>query len=255
MGRFPSFSFSQGDSLRYIGYVDKTPKVRGSAVCGSRPFISDTILFMITEGIPCAGIPCLEYAGKSYQTVQIGDHCWFRENLASGQFSNGDVIPEISDAVSWSGMSGPGSCFYNNDQTMGLTYGRLYNGYAVSETRNLCPTGWHVPRMEDWEAMMMFLGVDSSHAGGYLKEYGNEHWAPPNTGSYNTVGFTALPGGRRTGSGVFYSAGYYGYWWTPEASGKDEFNQSLFMWYDRTWLSKESWSVNSGLSVRCVKDP
>ena len=34
-----------------------------------------------------------EYQGYDYETVQIGEQCWFAENLRSESYQNGDVLP------------------------------------------------------------------------------------------------------------------------------------------------------------------
>ena len=33
-------------------------------------------------------------------------------------------------------------------------YGRLYNGYAISDDRGVCPEDWHVPNEDDWNLLI-----------------------------------------------------------------------------------------------------
>ena len=80
-----------------------------------------------------------------------------------------------------------GVCNYNNDANNVATYGRLYNFYAVVDSRNLCPTGWHAPSDNEWTTLLNYLGGGSA-AGVLLKGFGN---------GTNTSGFTALAGGLR----------------------------------------------------------
>jgi uncharacterized protein (TIGR02145 family) len=76
-------------------------------------------------------------------------------------------------------------------------YGKLYNWYAISDARKICPVGWHVPDDFDWAKLITYLG-GSDDAGGKMKETGTLHWNLPNTGATNTSGFNGIPGGERS---------------------------------------------------------
>ena len=76
--------------------------------------------------------------------------------------------------------------------------------WGVTEIRNICPTGWHVPTDNELTTLTTYLG-GLSVAGGKLKEIGLTHWNSPNTGATNESGFTALPGGMRNMPGTFSS--------------------------------------------------
>ena len=62
------------------------------------------LLDLLTVFGTCNEIPwsCgdpLEYQGYDYETVQIGEQCWFAENLRSESYQNGDAIPaDLSDS-------------------------------------------------------------------------------------------------------------------------------------------------------------
>ena len=82
--------------------------------------------------------------GNIYNTITLGTQIWTKENLKTTRFSNGDLIattslPINNDSTSifqWS---------YNQDSLNIPVYGRLYTWYAVTDNRNVSPTGWHVP--------------------------------------------------------------------------------------------------------------
>jgi uncharacterized protein (TIGR02145 family) len=87
-----------------------------------------------------------------------------------------------------------------------------------------------------------------------MKETGTTHWEIPNTGATNESGFTGLPGGWRSyPDGSFLSLRSYGYWWTSS-----DFNATLS--WSRSLISndvilhKDSYSMEYGFSVRCIKD-
>ena len=86
-------------------------------------------------------------------------------------------------------------------------------GTAVTDARNVCPVGWHVPTVVEWTTLTTYLGGESV-AGGKLKEAGFTHWQSPNEGASNSSGFTALPSGYRSVTGAYDYIGYYAYWWS-----------------------------------------
>ncbi len=144
--------------------------------------------------------------GNGYQTVFIGDQEWMVENLKVTHYSNGDSIPTGLNNSAWTDLSTGAYCVYNNDESNAVTYGYLYNWYAVTDNRNLTPAGWHVSTDEDWKELEKHLGMSRTEVddtrwwctdeGGKLKEAGFSHWNSPNIGATNESGYSALPGGR-----------------------------------------------------------
>jgi len=172
------------------------------------------------------------------------------ENLKTTKFNNGSDIPNITAESDWSSLSTPGYCWYDNDAVVNKNkYGALYNRYAVTDLRNLCPTGWHSPSENEWSKLVGFLGGQSL-AGGELKETGNIHWLSPNSGATNETGFTALPGGIRGVYGTFMDVSIYGNWWNGFDSYK--WGQGLY-YYSSSIFPLFSNDDNFGYSVRCLK--
>lgn len=221
-----------------------------------------------TMGQPCPGMPTItDYNGNVYNTVQIGNQCWMKENLQARNYRNGTTIPIIVNDTSWCGLSSGARCWYNNDSfTYAKTYGALYNWYAVDNNNGICPTGWHVPSDLEWKSMEIYLGMTLSDAdstdlrgtveGCKLKEAGTLHWNSPNTGATNSSGFSALPGGLRWGypnMGYFAGSGEGGNWWTSTAE------EPGLVWYRsldyiNSGIFRFSSYVKFGYSVRCVRD-
>jgi uncharacterized protein (TIGR02145 family) len=82
------------------------------------------------------------------QTVTIVDHVWTAKNLDVATFSNGDPIPQAKTNESWQEAGEnmePAWCYYENNPANGTKYGKLYNWWAVIDTRGLAPVGWHIP--------------------------------------------------------------------------------------------------------------
>jgi uncharacterized protein (TIGR02145 family) len=191
--------------------------------------------------------------GNTYNVVIIGSQVWIAENLKTTKYQNGDLIgtttpatlgvsTEITPKYQWA---------YDGDESNAAIYGRLYSFYAITDSRKLCPAGWHIPRGFEWTTLFSQI-----HEGGKLKEWGTAHWHSPNTGATDEMNFTALPGGRRThdthySNDIFENIGYDGYWWSYNSESLPLFVQ----------LSHSSSSVInsykdfSAFSVRCIWGP
>jgi uncharacterized protein (TIGR02145 family) len=194
-----------------------------------------------------------DYDGNVYNTVTIGTQVWMTENLKVTHYRNGDPIPNVNDNTAWSTLTTGAYCNYNNTSGNGSTYGLLYNWYAVADSRNIAPAGWHVPTETEWLTLINYLG-DSAIAGGKLKETGTTHWTSPNTGATNETGFTALPGGYRNGfSGTFTAIGVIAYLWTSTESSTVN---AWFRYLDNGsgYISRSTYKKSAGFSVRCIKD-
>jgi uncharacterized protein (TIGR02145 family) len=212
---------------------------------------------------PAGGTSVTDIDGNVYYTVTIGVQVWMAENLKVTRYRNGDAIPDVTDGADWDNRSGA-YCNYDNDPNNVPTYGRLYNWYAVGDSRNIAPAGWHVPSDAEWEQLEMYLGMSQSEAdaegwsgtdeGGKMKESGTAHWESPNTGANNQSGFSALPGGYRYENGDFDYLGYYAYFWSiTEDSGYLAWYRGLSYNYSQIYRY-HGYDKRSGLSVRCVKD-
>ena len=204
------------------------------------------------------------YQGYDYATVQIGDQCWFAENLRSENYENGDAIPSNLSDSEWTTTSsgavavyGEGSsvCHHYSpdgdpcDEAWSLSeYGRLYNWYAVDDGRGLCPSGWHVPSDGEWTVLTDHLGGVSVAGGPMKSTYG--YWDDGN--GTNSSGFKGLPGGNRGIYGDFTLAGSYGYWWSSSPSGSIAWYRSLY-YYDED-VYRNDYNPQIGFSVRCVRD-
>jgi uncharacterized protein (TIGR02145 family) len=165
------------------------------------------------------GILCRDNDGNNYRTVKIGTQVWMAENLKTTKYRNGDPIPNVTDGPAWWNLPTGAYCNSDNDVNLWTTYGRLYNWYAVNDSRNIAPAGWHVPTDYEWSKLIAYLG---SLPGDKLREEGTEHWLSPNTDATNETGFTALPGGYRDNTGTFISIGSNGYWWSSTEQGADQ---------------------------------
>ncbi|MBA7580269.1 hypothetical protein ES708_22160 [subsurface metagenome] len=193
--------------------------------------------------------------GNTYNVVKIGNQCWIAKNLEVKKYRDGTNIPEITDNTEWDDATTAAWCYYNNNSSNQSTYGILYNYFAISNSKGLCPSGWHVPSNTEWnELFSNYGGVNI--AGNALKETGTAHWL--DGGGTNIDGFTALPGGTRSGgSGIFYDGpgdlAPEAWFWSISIYNSG--SGYVFYLHDGTeQIYHEPESMESGCSVRCIKD-
>ena len=233
------------------GLTCNTPYTRyvwAYAPCGVSPvtILTQTTAACVDPVIPCPGTPIVSYGGKTYNTLKIGDQCWFRENLDIGNRINSSVEQADNGTIEK-------YCF--NDQDINCTiYGGMYQWtemmqYSYIIKQGICPSGWHVPEDSEWTTLVNYLG---SGPGGKMKEYGFDHWAEPNTGATNSSGFTGLPGGLLYPNKTFSELTQDLYLWSSTADGSAAIHKTLRYNHDNveTWDNPQLYAF----SVRCVKD-
>jgi uncharacterized protein (TIGR02145 family) len=199
-----------------------------------------------------------------YDIVTIGGQTWMAENLKTTRYNDGTVIPLITDSVSWTTASNNGAaayCWYDNAASNLITYGALYNWYAIdmlsNGNKNVCPIGWHIPTDVEWDILRDHLDPAASGntniAGGKMKEAGLAHWNSPNTGATNDSGFSGLPGGLRYNVGTFFFIGFHPYWWSSTENNTTSAWDRL-LGYSADVVYRGLSNKGSGLSVRCLRD-
>jgi uncharacterized protein (TIGR02145 family) len=190
-----------------------------------------------------------DYDGNVYNTVTIGTQVWLAENLRTIHYRNGDRINYLSaNNDSIANIKIGIYQWYNDNINNRNVYGALYNWHAIKDSRNLCPTGWHIPSKMEWTTLITFLG-GTNVAGGKMKEGGSSR-------------FNALlaGGGRFGGSGSGATINYY----TDiescarfHSSSLDNVSAplSIILSKEANWAIENNYFFDSmTLSVRCLKD-
>jgi len=192
--------------------------------------------------------------GNVYKTIHINAQTWMAENLRTTKYRNGDPIPKIVDSTAWSSLNTGAYCNYENTENIDTiaTYGRLYNWYAISDSRNIAPKGWHVATNSEWKRLILLLSREGL-AGTKLKEAGNFHWYG-NEKATNESGLTILPSGIRSpSSGEFCCMGVRSILWSGTQSD-DSYAWVLSLNSYSDSCKRISLHVNYGFAIRCVKD-
>lgn len=204
---------------------------------------------LIFSQTPGAGVTDID--GNYYSTIIIGSQEWMAENLRVSKFSNGNTIPNITDNTQWFNLSSGAWAYYNNDNQYDNPYGKLYNWFSVSDSRNVCPTGWHIPSDEELIVLTDFLGGESE-AGGKMKSSGTQNWLSPNTDATNESGFSALPSGARSANGTFNLNSSLSFIWSSTEIGW-ETAWCRTLYYNTGSVVRAGAEKKSGQSIRCIK--
>ena len=188
-------------------------------------------------------------------SVSIGSQVWQTKNLNVDRFRNGDPIPEAKTKEEWDAAEKRGQpawCYYENNASNGSIYGKLYNWYAATDSRGICPSGWHLPSDKEWTALTNYLGGENV-AGSKMKATGTAYWQTSNIGVTNESGFSALPGGYRIYDGSFKGIRNYAFFWSATENG------NYFAWYriltnDTGKVNRYNFDNSFVASVRCLRN-
>jgi uncharacterized protein (TIGR02145 family) len=192
--------------------------------------------------------PVLDTIGNQYTTITINGKEWFKENLKTTKYATGDSIENVPTAGDWGLRTSGAWVYYNNDINNNNSLGKLYNWYAVTDVKGLCPTGWHVATDADWTSLTANYGLDAA-AGNELKA--TTVWTLPNSNT-NLSGFGALPGGGRGGLD-FGDLNNKGFWWTSTLFDASN-SYARRLEYNTDTVIRYTESNKYGFSVRCVKN-
>ena len=199
--------------------------------------------------------------GNTYETVKLGNgQIWMTENLRVSSCSDGTIIPNVENNNDWSNLTTSAFSFYDNNNNYDIPYGKLYNWQTVISC-DVCPNGWRVPSLEDFNELVDYLDPNASNAqmvnnaGSKMKTVGTLYWPEDNPNATNESGFSAIPGGHRFLTGTFslYFYDYARYWTTSEdGSGIGAFG--AFISSGSSSVQSMGFHKTEGLSIRCIKE-
>ena len=215
-----------------------------------------------------------ERDGKVYRTVKIGDQIWMAENLNfdPGQGGSGedkydwswcyDNEPKNCDVAgryyTWAAAIDSVKLANDEDNPKECGYGEEC-GFALADSATLvqgvCPTGWHLPSMEEWQALVVAVDAnitEFSNTNAAGKVFKSQSGWDNNGNGTDAFGFSALPAGMRRYNGDFKYEGEKAYFWSTEDNSSNAYYMYLF--YDTKFAGLNHNFKYYAMSVRCVKD-
>lgn len=248
---YTTMYFENGDQLQYQVF---------SGVSSVITFDTPTI----SKNYPIHVYTCIDGSGNGYPTVNIGGKTWMAQNLRTTQYSDTFstkimINPDtIFNDIQWRETSIPAYCYYNNDPKTAKKYGILYNQrtimvMAVDSAKNICPQGYHIPTMQEWNQLSTYLNgsaksIATKTGWGISTTLGHIGY---NAYSNNSTGFSAYPSGWRKGDyGSFEPEGTVAYFWTANFGNE---GTSAAIYYNKMGIYSASHLVEAGLPCRCVK--
>ena len=195
--------------------------------------------------------------GNVYSTIMIDSQEWMAENLKVTHYSDGEGIPLITSFPEGSNITTGAYCYYDNESENIEIYGNMYNWYVVEDEDGICPEGWSVPSLEEWQQLVEYLG-GGYEAGGPLKatgtiQGGDGLWWEPNVGATNESDFTALPGGNWNHYWGYEDLDRAAFFWSST-----EYSESnairVYLYYNDTDVLYPNDSNQDAGSIRCVRD-
>ena len=199
---------------------------------------------------PCQGEFTVNYHGYDYELVEIGDQCWFAEDLVSQSFSDDSPVTFVEEEE-YDATDPSGPVFAHCEIEGNGSFGLLYNWLAISDDRGLCPSGWHTSTKQEWESLVSFIETNFLvTTQGALKS--KTGWV--NAGA-NHLGFNAKPSGYY-GGGYCYSGwapNNLGLWTTSEIDANGDIGTYRFSSNSPLQYTADC-SQGFCVAVRCVKD-
>lgn len=191
--------------------------------------------------------------GRVYSTITVANQTWFAKNLSyDGDFTAISGIADLAWAGIWNNGNPTEEAAWTtvNGQlaTLETRTGKLYNWYCVNSGQ-LCPEGWHVPSLEEWQQFIDNFGGNTI-AGSHMKA--KPSWASIPSGD-NSSGFTAHAAGIKDSLGHYDGYPFYSMWWTTEEND-NYYAMARSMTYNSSAVGLQPVNKTFGLSCRCVKD-
>lgn len=196
-----------------------------------------------------------------YPSIVLGNgQEWMSENLRTNIYENGDSIPNVTDAIEWDTLITGAWSHYDNNIEYENPYGKLYNWFTTIDTRNVCPSGWHVPTDEEWGDLINYIdpnadgGNFQNIAGSKLKKIDDQLWFSYNYDATNETGFSGIPGGSNAGVLGFIAIGQGAYYWSSSENIENGYGWERMLDYMESTALRTNMHKTSGLSIRCLKD-
>ncbi|MCQ2271288.1 MAG: hypothetical protein MJZ72_00640 [Bacteroidales bacterium] len=224
---------------------------------------------------PCPNMPTVtDVDNNVYNTVQIGDQCWMKENLRTTKYADGTPI-SLGNSKSTSTAY---RYYPNNDSNTVSTYGYLYNWRAAmryssssennpSGVQGICPTGWHLPSDAEWTQLTDYVSSQSQYRCNGNASFISKSLAATSgwrrddfacaIGNYqflnNATDFSGVPSGDYSGDyALFANSAYF---WSTTLNFNDSNSAYIrLLYYNSESVIRNYNPIDFGFGVRCLRN-
>jgi uncharacterized protein (TIGR02145 family) len=225
--------------------------------------------------IVCFGFfSSFNYDSDKIKTIKVGKQVWMVDNLNADYFQNGDLIQDANSDEEWKKAAAnhtPAWCYYEQNAENGKKFGKLYNWYAVTDSRGIAPKGFHIPNSGELNQMVKYFGDFKQFTWDSISKV---YKCNP----YFKIDFPALPGGGRggaiqSGETQFRDLNKTAIWWSTTEQDLSRVNKnyagkfaSACSFYTKMVPDRDNiprvvtnieilpYLKDNGYSVRCIKD-
>ena len=200
---------------------------------------------------PCPDAPTVtDYDGNVYNTIQIGNQCWMREDLRTTHYANGAPLTHYMAPFMANYQTGqprdvytPHLFHFSVDSNIYAMYSiaAALNGsydHGTTALRGICPQGWHLPSLEEWQTLTSSYSMDELRASG-----SNTTGFSGNTVSFDNWNSTTLryltASYERNNTGIRLSNG-------------ELYGEYTYSYDSETGITTENYNIDFHL-VRCIK--
>lgn len=208
-------------------------------------------------------IGCTDPQSNTYSVIKIGDQIWMAENLAylptvtsPSNISNDDTLNYV---YNYSGSSIEEAMNTQNYKE----YGALYNWKSALV---VCPDGWHLPDVDEWESLILYLERNGYGFYGYANMIGKSlastsGWrnrtvagtVGKDQASNNKSGFCILPAGYLYYSDFVFQ-GDRNSFWSSSTAALPMSAYSYLLGSDMRQLGAGRPEMKIAHPIRCIKD-
>lgn len=274
--------YKDGDELSFQGFANVNGKEIASITIISKIINTETIaLPFIIEGdkFICGTSLAFDIDGNCYNTVQINDQCWMKENLRTTKLPDGTDI-ELTTSMS---RTEPYRYIPNNKENTVALAGYLYNWAAVmngstttntipSGVQGICPDGWHVPSDSEYLKMLDYVASVEEYLCDQKEDENGPHIAAAlcytelwsyhgtpccpgvNPESNNATGFSIVPAGCYYNNIQGYRSNAYLWTTSDKPSSWQEDAYNIFINFGLPFIQNGAAMTDAGYSVRCLRD-
>ena len=192
----------------------------------------------VEDGQPCPGLTTVtDIDGNTYNTVMIGSQCWLKENLKVTKSADNTPVTYTTPS---SNSANAGKSY---DWSVAMN-GAATSSATPSGVRGICPVGWHIPSVAEWNELIAYAGTGSAK-----KLAATTGWNTSSTA--NTPGNSQSTNNATGLNFLVYQNASDGWarLWATNATGS-----RMYMGHNSTEASTTTSNVSGSHGVRCLKD-